>query len=614
MAHEIKEIFEVFQSIYQNTLDDTSPRVQQPRHILPNLFSHQLASIHSMKVHENSLRLGLRTTNGLLFSTYSILGDFPGSGKTLTALGHISNLKENPLDQDHSVEFSLHPRSNSTLFSLSLTPTRAARNFSSLIVVPNFLFKMWSDAISNQTTLAYYLIKTIRDVDRVSASDLEENDVVLISNSLLTQLLAKLEVENVHDYMFQRVFFDEADNIKIAQTCSEVKAKMTWLITSSFENLLFHNKQIRSSTLQFLVQNGLRERLHPELLEFVDSQTGQSSSHTIYHTLSFPYFRRFIGTDHPLRGLVVVRSSRPFFELSAQIPEVNTSIVRCKNRHRSEIFPSEVETLIRASKIKEAIQMLGISSETSLTLWPRLESECKRDIEIFITEINDEKDMPIPDREYLVKQETKLQATKAKLDSLPSRISDILQEQCSICFDKSSSSCIIPCCHSKFCSECILEWMLRMPTCPHCRHPITPTSLIELGSSQRAATGLQVQQKPSKKDALTDFLRANPEGKFVILSPHFEFDIGRTLNGLPFRWSYFRSNTRCLSDFENGFIQILVLEDSMQKILGLDLGQATHIISFSKFYFHTEKRIVGFANRVGRSSPLTHVRFLTDKE
>ena len=40
---------------------------------------------------------------------------------------------------------------------------------------------------------------------------------------------------------------------------------------------------------------------------------------------------------------------------------------------------------------------------------------------------------------------------------------------CVICMDRHASSFLEPCCHNKFCSECIQEWMSTTSRCPYCR-------------------------------------------------------------------------------------------------------------------------------------------------
>jgi hypothetical protein len=613
-AREIKQVFEVLQSIYQNTIDDSFPRVEQPSHILSELRPHQLALIHSMKYHESSLRLGLRTTNGLLFSTFGILGDFPGSGKTLTILGEISHLKNHPLEPRQN-EFHLNPNSTPNLFSLTIIPIQVQRRFKNLIVVPNYLFKQWADSITNQTTLTYFLIKTIRDVDREDLyTELEESDVVLIQNTLLHQFLARMEVEDIQ-YMFDRVFFDEADNIKIAQTCSDVKANMTWLVSSSFENLLFHGLSSNSSMLRSIFPQQQLERVHVEVQEFIQSELQLHPSQFSFYTASFPYFRQFIGTSHPQKGFLVIRTSRPFFTESVQIPEPISSIIRCKSsRSRSDIFPQEVESLIHQSKIQEAIQVLGLRAESPSSLVESLSKEFQTEITGIQECVSYEKNQAIQDEEAILSQEKKRLALETRLFSMQNRIPEMLGENCSICFDSSSPSCVTCCCHSKFCAECILGWMMRMPNCPHCRKGLNSSSLIEISSNIRPYNGLQIPQKPSKKEAFLKFIVENPEAKIIVIAPRFEFDIGHSLQGLGIRCAYFRTNSRALSDFENGFLQVLVLENVIQRILGLDLNQATHIVTFTRFDYQIEKRITAFGNRLGRFQPFHKVQFLEEKE
>jgi hypothetical protein len=51
---------------------------------------------------------------------------------------------------------------------------------------------------------------------------------------------------------WNRIFFDEADSLKIPQNCKKPNAKMFWFVSSSFQNLFFSKQVLASQPLRQL--------------------------------------------------------------------------------------------------------------------------------------------------------------------------------------------------------------------------------------------------------------------------------------------------------------------------------------------------------------------------
>ncbi len=71
--------------------------------------------------------------------------------------------------------------------------------------------------------------------------------------------------------------------------------------------------------------------------------------------------------------------------------------------------------------------------------------------------------------------------------------------------------------------------------------------------------------------------------------------------------------SKTLEQFESGKIQILLM-NSTQAGVGMDLKSATHVILMHTMRREEEKQILGRALRLGRTEPLTMIRLLFQEE
>jgi hypothetical protein len=150
----LRNHLEMVQQSFSNALTESSIRALQPPHITTPLFPHQLATLSAMRKKEEDLRVGMLIQKGDVknhfYSYYSILGDSVGSGKTLSVLGHISQMAATDL-KDQTPLFALHPKSLPFCFSIgsSIPPTPT---LDTLIVVPHTIYHQWKYEISSKTT------------------------------------------------------------------------------------------------------------------------------------------------------------------------------------------------------------------------------------------------------------------------------------------------------------------------------------------------------------------------------------------------------------------------------------------------------------------------------
>ena len=617
----LRNHLEMFQQTFSNALTADSPFTLQPEHITSPLKAHQLAALHAMKEKEISLRTGFQIpgTQETLFSKYAFLGDRVGVGKTFMVLGHISQMSLEPLRQQAPMR-NLHPQSTAACFSI-LPQDIPETIYDSLIIVPHTIYRQWQDTIKDNTTLKVHYMKTLKDLDKDSIiTSLQESHLTLISNTLLPNFMNSLKARNISP-TWRRVIYDEADTIKLSSNVQRPEAIMTWYITASFNNLLFTNQYYHSYVLRQL-PTAFIESLHPKLKEAVQSQITNHPSVTFFKMQSSSYFANMVKSYHPLRSHLVVVNSEEFLDASVSLPPLINQIIRCETPYSQQLVQSvistEVEAMLNAGDIQGALQSLGISSHTNVTIVEAVCDVKKKEIERLerLLAFKREETYSTPQV-----KETALKALEDKIARLNQQITGIQErinsnENCSICFDTHTNPVITPCCSKLFCANCILPWMTRTMACPLCRTAFHPSQLCAIGA-QSIPRSL-VTRLPKKSEALLKILEENPSGKFLIFSRYENplYTLQENLSNT-YPSATLQGNkdviASLLSNFQSGRIKVLLL-NSRNAAAGIHIPCATHVILLHKMVHEEEKQILGRAYRMGRTSPLQFIQLLTERE
>lgn len=618
----LRNHLEMFNQIFSNALTENSPFTEQPPHITTPLRTHQLTSLHSMKEKENSLRSGytIPGTQETLFSQYAFLGDRTGVGKTFMVLGHISQMSLEPLRERPPMS-NLHPNSTSACFSIypSVEPTGIL--YDSLVVVPHTIYRQWQDTIKKHTSLKVLFLKTQAGLDKDSlVTNLEGAHVTLISNTLLPMFMNSLAARNITP-TWRRVFYDEADTVRISSNTLSPNALMTWYVTASFINLLCSNQHYHSYILRQIPQAFI-ENLHPTLRSQVASQILNHPSVIFYKTQSYGFFNDRLKSIHPLRSQLVVLNSEEFLDASISLPPLHNQIIRCEipisQRIVQNAITVELESMLNAGDIQGALQSLGISSHTNSTIVEAVSEGKRRELDrlerLLAFKQEDDYATPRAKEEAIKAVEDKIKRVKEQINDIKNRIES--NDNCSICFDTHTDPLVTPCCSKIFCANCILSWMARTLACPLCRASFHPNELRAIGAQ---SIPRNVSPKlPKKNEALLKILEENPEGKFLIFS-RYENPL---LNLYEHLSSSYTSATlqgnkdviaNILSNFEKGKVKVLLL-NSKAAAAGINIPSATHVILLHKMIKEEETQILGRAYRIGRTAPLHFIQLLTERE
>jgi len=620
----LRNHLEMFQQAFSNALTEESPTAEQPPHLKTNLKIHQLAAIHAMREKEIALRTGFKVpgTEETLFSQYAFLGDRVGVGKTFMVLGHISQMALVPLTQASPLS-NLHPYSTSACFSI--IPEAPAPNlYDSLVVVPHTIYRQWQDTAKKHTTLKVLYLKTLRDLEKDTfISNLQGSHLTLVSNTLLASLMHSLQGRNIQA-KWRRIIYDEADTITIKSTTPSPSAMMTWYVTASYTNVLLSNQYYHSYIIRQLPPTFINS-LHPILKESLELQITTHPNVTMFKTQSHSFFKERIHSNHPLRGHLVIMNSDAFLDSSVTLPALNTQTIRCETPITQQLVESaispEIQDMLHAGDIQGALQGLGISSHTSVTIVEAVTAYKKKELErlerLLAFKAQEEYATEQAKEAALTSLQLKIDTVKQQIEAIKVRIEEASKDGCSICFDSADGPVLTPCCSKIFCASCILSWMQRTPACPLCRTKFHPSQLCAIGATS-APRGSQAQRLPKKIEALLKVINDNPNGRFLIFS-RYENPLQALHENLEttHKVATLQGNkdviAHMLDDFAKGNTKILLL-NSRNAAAGINIPMATHVILLHKMIQEEEKQILGRAYRMGRTEPLHFIKLLHERE
>lgn len=614
----IRQNLELLQEIITNSITQNSPKAKQPPHINTPLRPHQLATLDAMRNKELAFQTGYKTSRETLYSKYAIFSDRAGVGKTLTALSHISQMSTYPINAPVSAPLRLHEDSIGGLFSTCEEP-EPENLFDTLIVVPYNIYRQWQETVKNDTALKALFLKTIRDVDKENLIQLfRSSHLTLISNTLLNPLMKSLKARGILFPKWRRVFYDEADTIKLSSGCIHPAANMTWYITSSYRDLVLADTHLSSYAFNQLSPSYI-DTLIPEIRSMVQSHVNNHPSIIFMKTESYSFFSNHLKTKHPLRHHLVVTCSNTFIDNSIQLPPLQEEVVRCQAPAIHDLvayaIPQKVKDMLHAGDIKGALLDLGVSSHNPMTIVDAVTDYRRREI----AQLNMALIQPNQTETSTNEIKGKIRRIEADIVRIQEKMSQIAKEVCSVCYEAPEQTLVTPCCSNVFCGTCILQWIVRHLDCPLCREPIHPNDLKAVSADSSVNTPVtHAPAVPTKMEALLKILEANPEGKFLIFSRYDNplEDIRASIEHR-FPIQYLQGNkdmiARQAADFEKGPTKILLV-NSNTSIAGMNIPFATHIILLHKMGQVEEQNILGRSYRLGRNVPLRFIRLLHERE
>ena len=627
-AYTPHRTFALISDTLERGLSSNSSIVDVPPNTLKlNLRAHQQAVLAAMETTEKELISGMDCSGETLYSSYGILGDSVGVGKSLMVLGHIARL---PMLAPLENIKTLGANSSNKMFSIkSSTTTDTAQNGAgSLIIVPHTLFRQWSDYIKKQTNISYLFVdkKKAMTQEPFRASVMNAQ-VVLISNTQYKEFSTWQRENNI---MWKRVFIDESDTIHIVSGYPKPEAEFTWFITASWINMIFPNESIYIQQ-QNLLTNVFAEgaqysNLKPYFSEMMRS--GRTYGYMRFTMTSYNFFREMLNNNHRLRGRLVIKCKDEFVQESISLPVLYRSNVMCMAPIHQQIVadavPADVQQLLHGGDIAGAIAALGVKSEDTTSLIDAVTINLKKELQRLKATYEFKAGLEYSSnsaKEAALKSlADKVKGKEEAIKSIQERIEGFSTEVCPICYDPPAEPMVTPCCSRVFCGQCILNCRARSAACPMCRTEYRIGQLKKIVMEKEETEIVEEEALPEgpkekKAHALLRIFKENPTGKFLVFSRYDNpftameeaiTELGVTVKQLKGNKDGIASTLR---QFQGGDVRCLLL-NSHYAGSGLNITAATHVILLHAMTHEEEKQILGRAYRMGRTEPLHFIKLL----
>lgn len=541
------------------------PRVSQPQNLRTQLFPHQLASIYKMEKLE--CKKYVQTTHGTKKTRIGIFADKTGYGKTLSLVGLILRDK---------MPWNMHFPWNEELVTMgnaNLIETHEIRRLdklpTTLIVVSPSIISQWATELG-LSSLRVCQIRSKADVDYIPV---EEYDVVLVILSMYNNL-----VKSYSKYAWKRFIFDEPGHNRISQMIKPA-AEFYWLISATPENIYY--KHLKSGR-----QNFIKQIIGPV-------------------KLYWDYKKIF--------EKMIIRNPPEFIEASFQMPP--SQLIEYKTyqpllRTLQDMLSPEIETMIEAGNIQEAIQSLGGgNSQNIIEVVSANKSEELESIKLRIKTWT-RRNNPT----QLEKWTSKKLRIENQLTSLEEKYQNMFSQPCFICCKIIKNPVLETNCQNIFCGDCLLKWLQSHNTCPICRKITIPSeNLIYIQKEivrNPLPPGENIQRPPTKIQCILRIIKSqDPLQKFIIFSSRSSSfnPICNVLQENNISWTQIRGNVanrdKSLTEFREGKTRVIFL-NSRYDGSGLNLQEASDIILYHPMDSSLRQQILGRAQRIGRKGVL----------
>lgn len=639
-----RRLWSFFEALYDQELKDTHVKAETPAWITTPLLPHQrtaLAAAHALEAAKlNGMNVDPLPGEGMggrLYTSYGILGDRVGSGKSLTAL----SLVKAPPPPDMYTEYVMRGQMLGDGRDVGLLRTRSQTTSSlgttlfpiktALFIVPHALIGQWEGYVTKDTTLKALFLKKRNDASDVTLfTRLESYDAIFVSSTMWSTFRG---AHPIHTILWSRLFIDEADSITFSCDYNDLHARFYWFISASWLNLVFSNGAYFNVTLNY---NPLPET-PTHIVDRVKTLHTGSSFLSIPGCRHHNIVRRMCGNVG--NGLyvnaamsqstrLILHSSEEYIKSSFASPSVTHRNIICATPANirvldSFISPQMLERL-NAGDLHGALDSIGMSahSETEISeaftksLQIELENarrtyEYKKGIEYSTEAIK---------TKALEACETKIASIESRIATIQDRLKRAKEQTCPICYCDVSNPSVTPCCQQLFCFPCLCESLKRVAACPLCRARIDDLKTVKVvGDKKSAVPEAPVPEKLKKSDAFLEFVRSHPDAKILMFSGYDasfsqledklteeEFTYA-TVNGSQARIS------KLLREFKAGKYNILFL-NARNMGAGLNIEAATHVVLYHKMSAELEQQIIGRAMRIGRSATLEVVHLLHENE
>lgn len=615
-AHE--DVFD----IDVDDLNEEHPKWEHPPEIGIKMKDHQLTILYRCIQYENRQirleefpNLRERVNSSDFFTTnIGVIGDRVGSGKSYVVLSIIKC--NNICNNDKTVIRS--SGMNNVVFYMRDQKSVIKTN---MIVVPFSLCSQWEGYLKTfKGGLTYKVInksRTISDMVGKVLESIQNFDILLVTSTFYNKFADIVKRENIK---FQRIFYDEADNLNI-NNCCHLDANFYWFVTASYGNILYPKgfaKQERSLNRYIWCADGLKSN---GFIKNVFSDMNYTVPHAIMKTM-------------------IVKNSEAYVQKSIELPPMNVYTIKCKTPTMITVLNGIVDkniiSCLNAGDVQKALQFINpthkmsedniISAIVEKYNWQLNNIRIRKSI---LDQIHYE------DSADKTRELQNLEVRESELERSIALIKERIKggEMCYICYDNHDNKTIVTCCQNSFCFKCINIWLARKACCPLCKAKLTSENLYVLTDETKKAAASAVEAaimetiggipnfSPSneKFKNLETLLIAKKDKKVLVFSCYdssFDNIIPiLKLNGISY--DYLKGNgnhiNNVIESYKNGSINVLLVNTRYYGS-GFNMENTSDIIMFHKFDTEIEKQVIGRAQRFGRTNNLNVWYLLHDNE
>ena len=611
--------------------------------------------LHQQSALAAALRLESAKTNGLevdaiagesvggkLYTSYGILGDRVGSGKSLTALSLVKMPPPSSLYNEYIIRGNsilgdgrdvglLRVKDQTTV----ATGLKLKSLSTSLFIIPHALMGQWEAYVANDTTLKCCFVKKRKDAESPTLLDtIEQYDALFISSTMWS---AFRTIHHPRNILWRRVFIDEADSIAITTDWDDVNGLFYWFISASWLNLVFAG----GAYFNVLSAYTPPEETPPYVIERVKKLQNN-------HYLQIPGCRHVnvvrrmcgISANHSTVAInaavsqsarLIVHSSEDYIKTSFTMPTTTTRKIICATPTNIRVLDSfisrEMMERLNAGDVAGALESLGMNSYTEADITDAVTAAIQKELHNAKVTYEYKKTLEYSTESLKQKaieaQEQKIASIESRISAIQERLKRAKEQTCPICYCDLTNPSVTPCCQQLFCFACLCESLKRVASCPLCRARIENIKDIKvLGEAPAQA---QPQEAPksnqllNKNDSFVKFMKENPTARVLMFS---SYDASFTkledsLDDANIKYSMLNGSqlriAKLLREFKTGKYNVLFL-NARNMGAGLNIESATHVMLFHRMSSELENQIIGRANRLGRTNPLEVVYLIHENE
>jgi Helicase conserved C-terminal domain/Zinc finger, C3HC4 type (RING finger) len=604
--------------VFTNEIEEAIDPIPQPTYIKKTLYLHQRALVKSCRDLEMRKFTGLDCSgNRTLYSSYGIISDRVGSGKSLVAL----TLAKYPAPDDR-VMATTYLNSSISMISQNIAEPHKRRVRAALFIIPHVLMSQWEEYVIKDTTLETIFCRRRKEVaDRTIMNFLDTVDAVFVSSTMWKEFDTLCKPEQIQ---WSRIFIDEADTI-VAPILPTLTGNFIWLITASYLNIAFPTGlylPISTLTTEVLTEPVLDriKSIWPRELRIAGTLSNSHFIHSllkaadVYVAAEMEYWR------------ITKRNSDKFVDASFQMPPIYHKQIICRSttniRILDSIIPTEVMDMLHAGDTRGALQALGVHDESPTKIMESLTRSMHKELEQLHRKLEFNKTLDyssdLAKTRSLESLQQRIASLESRIETIETRMTNYSTQNCPICYGDVETPALTPCCKNLFCFACLCESMKRQPGCPLCRVEIRSINEIHV-LNKDSNTICEPDQPRTKLEEFIQFVELNPAARTLLFSSYDAslFHLMSEMNIRNIRYTTINGSTqrvsKIINEFAEGNYQVLLLNSKCVGA-GLNIVSATDVFLFHKMNAELEKQIIGRAYRTGRTAPLNVHHLLHQNE